>query len=113
MTGCRSGGELPQELARDTKTEIVSEAPRRPAPAKPGRGGVVAAGCTASPVERGAVFRRKNGATVVMLPAGDCAGAGHGGSARLGGRSQVIEGIPVCTKAASVRAVGPRASLGR
>jgi hypothetical protein len=58
-------------------------------------------------------LRRKNGVTVLMLPAGNCAGACHGGSAQLGGSSRVIEGIPVCTRAASVRAGGPRVSLGR
>lgn len=64
------------------------------------------------PSKRGVGLRRKNGVTVFVLPAGNCAGAWHGGSARLGGRSRVIEGIPVCTRAASVRAGGPRASLG-
>jgi hypothetical protein len=84
----------------------------RPQP-KNGWGGVAAAGCTASPVERCVVGRRKNGAPVFVLLAGNCAGDRHGGTARLGGSSRVIEGIQVRTKAGPVRAVGSEASLGR
>jgi hypothetical protein len=56
--------------------------------------------------------RRKNGAPVSYSSRFTAWRPRHGGSAHLGGSSRVIEGIQVCTEVASVRAGGPRVSLG-